>query len=187
MQHRYDEGHNIEDVCRDGASMEVKSEDLSLAAQELEDVVKYFEEAEHALRLLRPFATWVKEELRSAKQHAVQGGRASLGGWSQPGQPVRAAPGDKIWKGEEAVAAVCAALSPSSDIIRKMRGAKMGSTDQECVRVHVRMVIREAAAASSFNGELMRAINQSVGKFGAKGLTMTNQVCLALVGYGSTH
>ena len=90
--------------------MEVKSEDLSLAAQELEDVVKYFEEAEHALRLLRPLAAWVKEELKSAK-NAMQGGRTSFGGWSQPGQPVRAAPGDRIWKGEEAAAAVCAALT----------------------------------------------------------------------------
>ena len=30
------------------------------------------------------------------------------------------------------------------------------------------------------NGELTRNINQSVGKFGAKGLTMANRVCLAL-------
>ena len=37
-----DEGHNVEDVCRDGASVEVTLEALEAAANELADVAKYY-------------------------------------------------------------------------------------------------------------------------------------------------
>lgn len=156
------------------------SEDLTQAVAELGDVARYFEDAESALNLIRPLAEWVKEELHAAKSSG-QGSRGSFGSFSQQqGQPVRAAPGDRIWKGEEAVAAVYAALAPSQDVIRWMRSAGMGATNQECVKRHVHTLVNEAAAVSSFDGGLMRKINQSVGKFGAKGLGLANQVCMAL-------
>jgi len=90
---------------------------------------------------------------------------------------VKAGPGDRIWKGEEAAAAVFAALAPSAATVKAMRMNKLGATDQEAVERYVRDIVSGAKAVSAFDGALMKNVNSSAGKFGAKGLTVCNRVC----------
>jgi len=173
-----DEGHNIEDVCREGASMEVSAEDVAAAAAELKEVKGYFHDAGPAQLLLEKLSTWLAAALDPASASG-QHGRHAFGARSQHG-PVRGGPGDTIWKGEEAAAAMYAALGPSAECVYNMRRTKMGATDQECVKKHVAEVIQQATSASAFDGELMRNINQSTGKFGKQSLDVANKVCEGL-------
>ena len=173
-----DEGHNIEDVCRDGASVEVKEEELSRALTDLEAMSKYFDQAEDALRLLRPFNDWVEDTLRKTRDER---GRSSFGNlWSsQQGQPVRAGPGETIWKGEEAVTALLSALAPSSNIIQRMRRDGTGADDRQILKTYACQLIGDALNASSFDGDLMQRVNKA-GGFGAGALAVTNKLCLGL-------
>ena len=75
-----DEGHNIEDVCREGASLELSVKDLAEAAAELVDVAKYFEDAGKAVRFLNPIANWLKDELEQAGRNS--GGHRASTPWA---------------------------------------------------------------------------------------------------------
>ena len=54
-----DEGHNVEDVCRDGASMEISVTELEDTAAQLGSVAKFLDDANVAARLMRPLKDWV--------------------------------------------------------------------------------------------------------------------------------
>ena len=65
-----DEGHNVEDVCRDGASMEISVTELEDTASQLGSVAKFPDDADVAARLMRPLKDWVNRSLAESSSHA---------------------------------------------------------------------------------------------------------------------
>ena len=162
-----DEGHNVEDVCRDGASAEVTLEALEAAANELADVAKYYpDDAPKALRVVRPLASWLKRTLDDAAAEWRGGTRRR----NFTHGPVVAGPGDVLWKGEECVRPVLAALGP-----------KTTSVDEPALRAHAVRTVADGAAASAFDGTLVRSITATGSKFGLSALATCNKVCEGLL------
>ena len=158
-----DEGHNVEDVCRDGASVEVTLEALEAAANELADVAKYYpDDAPKALRVVRPLASWLKRTLDDAAAEWRGGNRRR----NFTNGPVVAGPGDVMWKGEECVRPVLAALGP-----------KTTSVDEAASRAHAVRTVADGAAASAFDGALVRSITATGSKFGLSALATCHTVC----------
>ena len=158
-----DEGHNVEDVCRDGASVEVTLEALEAAANELADVAKYYpDDAPKALRVVRPLASWLKRTLDDAAAEWRGGNRRR----NFTNGPVVAGPGDVMWKGEECVRPVLAALGP-----------KTTSVNEAASRAHAVRTVADGAAASAFDGALVRSITATGSKFGLSALATCHTVC----------
>jgi Fanconi anemia group J protein len=177
-----DEGHNVEDVCREGASKEIPLSEMEKAVTELEFVGKKFEfEASAAQRLINPLAGWLKRELTAARDAANRAGRSYFNDFNGP---VKAAPGDRIWKGPDAAAAICAgeALGPSPALIRRMRAEypAMYATDRDAAEAHVRALLRDAQTATSYDGALMKNVNESAHKYGAGSVALVNAIAASL-------
>ena len=62
-----DEGHNVEDVCREGASFEASLKDLKDGVNELESVVNFYGEAQSALQFMSLMHGWLNRQLDQAK------------------------------------------------------------------------------------------------------------------------
>ena len=83
-----DEGHNVEDVCREGASFECSLKDLDEGVRELRSVVGFYSEADPALVFMELMYTWLDKHLREAKGQNRAEGRFHGGGYRKLSGPV---------------------------------------------------------------------------------------------------
>jgi hypothetical protein len=103
-----DEGHNVEDVCRDGASGEVSKKDLDDMNDQLMKMCQFLPDAQGAARFTQPLQKWVTKCLNETKGKG-KFGRQKLGAF---GGPVTAGAGEMLWKGTECVTAMAQAFAP---------------------------------------------------------------------------
>ena len=107
-----DEGHNVEDVCRDGASMEISVTELEDTASQLGSVAKFLDDADVAARLMRPLKDWVNRSLAESSSHASShASKSSFKRINGFGGPVEAAHGEALWKGDDVATAIARALA----------------------------------------------------------------------------
>jgi len=72
-----DEGHNVEDVCREGASFECSLKDLDEGVRELRSVVGFYSEADPALVFMELMYTLAGQALEGGERTEQGGGAVS--------------------------------------------------------------------------------------------------------------
>jgi hypothetical protein len=168
-----DEGHNVEDVCRDGASMEISVKELEDTAAQLGSVAKFLDDANVAARLMRPLKDWVNRSLAesSAKSSSFKRRFNAFGG------PVEAAPGEALWKGDDVATAIAKALAP-----RTFDGTRAGSApDASAARALARSIVADASRVTAFDGALVREISGNGNTFGLNAVATCHRVCAGLL------
>ena len=161
-----DEGHNVEDVCREGASFEASLKDLQDGVNELESVVNFYGEAQSALQFMSLMHGWLNRQLDQAKNDGARdGGRAhgrGVGGFaSKMSGPVVPGPDERLWKGEEGERALLHALCPT------LAGT---GANVESVRRHALMVVDKAIAVADYSSPLRQKISDTGKSFGESSL-----------------
>lgn len=154
-----DEGHNVEDVCREGASFEASLKDLKDGVDELESVVNFYGEAQSALQFMSLMHGWLNRQLDQAKNDPNRGG---VGGFaSKMSGPVVPGPDERLWKGEEGeralLHALCATLAGTG-------------ANPESVRKHALMVVDNAIAVADYSSPLRQKISDTGKSFGESSL-----------------
>jgi Fanconi anemia group J protein len=167
-----DEGHNVEDVCRDGASMEISFRDLEETCTQLEMLSRYFDDAAVAVQLVRPLKKWLAKCLENAEAKRKLG-RSPFASASFGRGPVEPGIGETLWKGEEVARALTMALVPTA-----RDGAVRGCPETETsAKLLARSVIQDAARVTAFDGKLSREINQNGNAFGLTAVATTRRIC----------
>ena len=156
-----DEGHNVEDVCREGASFECSLKDLDEGVRELRSVVGFYSEADPALVFMELMYTWLDKHLREAKGQNRAEGRFHGGGYRKLSGPVTPGPEERLWKGEDGERALLAALCPTL--------ASAGG-NPESLRKHALMCVDNAIRVADYTSSLRQKINNTGKSFGESSL-----------------
>ena len=168
-----DEGHNVEDVCRDGASMEISVTELEDTAAQLGSVAKFLDDANVAARLMRPLKDWVNRSLAESSAQSSSFKRR----FNAFGGPVEAAPGEALWKGDDVATAIAKALAP-----RTFDGTRAGSApDASAARALARSIVADASRVTAFDGALVREISGNGNTFGLNAVATCHRVCAGLL------
>lgn len=168
-----DEGHNVEDVCRDGASMEISVKELEDTASQLGSVAKFLDDADVAARLMRPLKDWVNRSLAESSATSSSFKRR----FNAFGGPVEAGPGEALWKGDDVATAIAKALAP-----RTFDGTRAGSApDASAARALARSIVTDASRVTAFDGALVREISGNGGTFGLNAVATCHRVCAGLL------
>lgn len=177
-----DEGHNVEDVCRDGASMEISVTELEDTASQLGSVAKFLDDADVAARLMRPLKDWVNRSLAESSSHASKSSKSSFKRINGFGGPVEAAHGEALWKGDDVATAIARALAPRT-LAGGSREKKSGSArgDASAAVALARSIVADASRVTAFDGALVREISQNGNTFGLNAITTCHRVCAALL------
>ena len=155
-----DEGHNVEDVCREGASFEASLKDLKDGVNELESVVNFYGEAQSALQFMSVMHGWLNRQLDQAKNDPAP--RGGVGGFaSKMSGPVVPGPDERLWKGEEGERALLHALCPT------LAGT---GANVESVRRHALIVVDNAIAVAGYSSPLRQKISDTGKSFGESSL-----------------
>ena len=174
-----DEGHNVEDVCRDGASMEISVQELEDTASQLGSVAKFLDDANVAARLMRPLKDWVNRTLAESSASS----RPSLKRFNARtfGGPVEAGAGETLWKGENVATAITRALAPRT-FDGSGPGSKSGRAPDPTGAVALaRSVVADASRVTAFDGALVREISQNGTTYGLNAIATCHRVCAGLL------
>ena len=176
-----DEGHNVEDVCRDGASMEISVTELEDTASQLGSVAKFLDDADIAARLMRPLKDWVNRSLAESSSHASKSSKSSFKRFNGFSGPVEAAHGEALWKGDDVATAIARALAPRT--LAGSREKKSGGArgDASAAVALARSIVADASRVTAFDGALVREISQNGNTFGLNAITTCHRVCAALL------
>ena len=176
-----DEGHNVEDVCRDGASMEISVTELEDTASQLGSVAKFLDDANVAARLMRPLKDWVNRSLAESSSHASKSSKSSFKRFNGFSGPVEAAHGEALWKGDDVATAIARALAPRT--LAGSREKKSGGArgDASAAVALARSIVADASRVTAFDGALVREISQNGNTFGLNAITTCHRVCAALL------
>ena len=166
-----DEGHNVEDVCREGASTDVTLREMETARAELAEVQKYFPGAASAARLMTALAKWTTETLEAAARDDSARAGFSRGRQSIFARgPVEPGPGEALWKGEACAGAIVDALGPKAE----------HCVDAAARRASALRLLSDAARASAFDGPTREKINGTGAKYGLASLALCERLCKQL-------
>ena len=176
-----DEGHNVEDVCRDGASVEISVQELEDTASQLGSVAKFLDDANVAARLMRPLKDWVNRSLAESSSHASKSSKSSFKRFNGFSGPVEAAHGEALWKGDDVATAIARALAPRT--LAGSREKKSGGArgDASAAVALARSIVADASRVTAFDGALVREISQNGNTFGLNAITTCHRVCAALL------
>ena len=170
-----DEGHNVEDVCRDGASTEISKKDLDEMSDQLIKMSTFLPDTQTAVKFIQPLSKWVNKCLTGANEKG-KFGRNNFG--SNFGAPVTAGVGEMLWKGEETVGALAKALAP-----RTFDGAYGGDT-YEAKRSAIdltKRILQDALKVTAFDGSLMREISQNGNTYGLNAVSSCHKIAAGLI------
>ena len=176
-----DEGHNVEDVCRDGASVEISVQELEDTASQLGSVAKFLDDANVAARLMRPLKDWVNRSLAESSRASSKSGFKRFNAKTFGG-PVEAGAGEALWKGENVATAIARALAPRTLDGLGPGGSKSGGAPDATAAVALaRSVIADASRVTAFDGALVREISQNGTTFGLNAIATCHRVCAGLL------